>query len=70
LKENEELIKLSLKAARVNAGLTQQQVVEFSNIGIDRLKRAEKDTKENTLRITEICKLCEIYGIGLSDLKF
>lgn len=63
-------LKMSLKSARVNAGLTQQQASEYSNIGLSRLKRAEKSTEDNALRITEICKLCEIYGVGLSDVKF
>jgi len=70
LKETEESKKMSLKAARVNAELTQTQASEFSNITVDRIKRAEKGTDCNTLRISEICKLCEIYGVGLSDIKF
>lgn len=70
LKENEELVKMSLKAARVNKGLTQQQTSEKSGIGIDRIRRAEKGVDDNTLKIVEICKLCEIYGVGLSDIKF
>lgn len=70
MKESEELVKMSLKAARVNKGLTQQQTSEKSGIGIDRIRRAEKGVDDNTLKIVEICKLCEIYGVGLSDIKF
>lgn len=61
-------IKVTLKAARTNAGLTQQQAAEFSKISIDRIKRSENDPGAK-LTIAEICKLCEIYGIELSDIK-
>jgi len=70
LKETEESKKISLKAARVNKKLTQVQASELSGITVDRIIRAEKGTDCNTLRISEICKLCEIYGVGLSDIKF
>lgn len=66
----EQKTKISLKSARINAEMTQAQVSELSNISIDRICKAEKSTENNTLRITEICKLCEIYGVGLSDVKF
>ena len=61
-------IKITLKAARTNAGYTQEQASELSFISIDRIKRVESDPNAK-LTITEICKLCEIYGIEFSDIK-
>jgi len=60
--------KISLKAARVNAGYTQEKASADSNISIDRIKRVENEPGAK-LTIAEICKLCEIYGIELSNIK-
>lgn len=61
-------MKVSLKAARVNAELTQIEAAERANISVDRLKYLE--TKEGSARITyeTLLKLCDIYGCTTDDI--
>lgn len=59
--------KVSIKAARVNAELTQAQASEQAYMSLTRLKRIESG--ETEMSVNEAIKLCKIYGCGLSDVK-
>ena len=61
-------MKVSLKAARVNAELRQQDVAEKLGVPIDRVKYLE--TKEGSQRITyqTLLKLCDIYQCTPDDI--
>lgn len=62
-------MKVSLKAARVNAELRQAQVAEALGISVDRVKYLE--TKEGSSKITyqDLLKFCSLYGCNTDDIK-
>ena len=62
-------IKLSLAGARANAGLTQIRAAALCHMDVQKLYRAEK-SENPKLTISEIMKLCEIYGVKLEDLDY
>lgn len=61
-------MKVSLKAARVNAELRQAEVAEKLGVPVDRIKYLE--TKEGSSRITyeTLLSLCSIYGCTADDI--
>lgn len=61
-------MKVSLKAARVNAELKQSEVAEKMGINVDRVKYLE--TKEGSARITyeTLLTLCSLYGCTPDDI--
>lgn len=59
--------KITLKAARVNAGLTQKEAAKKLGISNQTLSRYEKDASD--LKMSMIWKLCDLYGIT-SDALF
>ena len=61
-------MKVSLKAARVNAELRQAQVAEKLGVSVDRVKYLE--SKEGSSRITyeTFLALCSIYGCTPDDI--
>ena len=61
-------LKLTLKAARVNTGLTQEEAAEKSGIGVQRIKKAESGIDQK-FTVNEMIALCNIYCIDISDLK-
>lgn len=54
-------IKISLAAARVNAGLTQSDVAKALNVGKNTIVSWEKGNSEP--KITQMDKLVELYHI-------
>lgn len=61
-------MKVSLKAARVNAEMKQSEVAEKMDISVDRVKYLE--TKEGSARITyeTLLALCSLYGCTPDDI--
>ena len=61
-------MKVSLKAARVNAELTQAEVAEKLGISVDRVKYLE--TKEGSARITyeTLLLMCALYSCVPDDI--
>jgi transcriptional regulator with XRE-family HTH domain len=61
-------MKVSLKAARVNAELKQIQVADSMGVPVDRIKYLE--TKEGSARITyeTLLALCSLYGCTPDDI--
>lgn len=58
----------TLKAARVNAGYTQKQVIEILGISNGTLVNWERGTTQpNATYINEMCKL---YGRKIEELNF
>lgn len=60
-------MELTLRAARVNAGLTQEQVHERLGIAMSTLSRIERG--KSSPRYKTLCELCELYGISVGQLK-
>ena len=54
-------MKLSLKAARVNADLTQKQVAE--KLGKNPMTIASWEKGKTSPSIKNLYKLCELYGV-------
>ena len=55
-------MELTLRAARVNAGLTQEQVHERLGIAMSTLSRIECGKSSPRYK-------CELYGISVGQLK-
>lgn len=55
------IIKISLAAARVNAGMTQAEVAKALNVGKNTIVSWEKGNSEP--KITQMDKLVELYKI-------
>ena len=55
--------KIILKAARVNAGLTQKEAAEKIGISYQTLSEYEKD--ESKVNLAMIKKMCSVYGFPL-----
>lgn len=57
---------ITLKAARVNAGLTQQQVAKEMKWSKSTINAVETGKRE--LRISELDALCQLYKCGRDDI--
>lgn len=60
-------MKITLKAARVNAGLTLEQVVEKTGFARSTLSYWEKGKRSPKLAALQC--LCQLYGINIEDLS-
>lgn len=60
--------KISLKAARVNAGLTQAEVAKEIGVSIGTIKNWE--ARKSFPNQPKIEKLCELYGVSYDYIKF
>lgn len=63
-----ETIRISLAAARVNAGLTQDDVVKELKITKNTLVSWEKGVSEP--KISQARELSELYGMSLDNIFF
>ena len=61
-----EEIKITLAAARVNAGLTQAEAAEKSGIKIDTIKNAELGKTDP--RWSTVVALADLYGIPINHI--
>lgn len=59
-------MKISLKAARVNANMTQVQVGEAIGMSKDTVKSIESGKRG--IDVMEFDKLCELYGCTRDDI--
>ena len=59
-----QLFLRALRAARENAGLTQEQVAEKLGQGQTYVSRSERG--EHRIDIAELFYLCEVYGISFA----
>ncbi|WP_180376308.1 helix-turn-helix domain-containing protein [Ligilactobacillus salivarius] len=60
--------KITLKAARVNAGLTQKEAAEKIGISYQTLSEYEKD--ESRIKLAMIKKMCNVYGMPIDCIFF
>lgn len=61
-------IKISLAAARVNAGMTQEEVAKEMQVSKNKIVDWEKGKREPT--ISQGRRLSELFGIPLSNIFF
>lgn len=59
-------MKISLKAARVNAELTRKDVVKHLGVSTDTLKLIENGRRD--LRVSELNILCKLYNCTIDDI--
>lgn len=63
-----ENLKISLRAARVNAGLSQKEAA--TKIGVDQVTISNWETYKTEPTISQAIKACETYGISIDHVKF
>lgn len=61
-------VDVTLRAARVNAGLTQQQVLENTGFARSTLTRWENGVSIPKAKDLEV--LCKLYGIPSTNIKW
>lgn len=61
-------MSITLKAARVNKGLTQEQAAKMLGIHINTLQKYEKGV--NFPDVPLIRKIEELYGVSYNDINF
>lgn len=61
-------MKISLKAARVNAGLTQDEVAKITKKSKSTIVSYEKGRTSPDITVGK--KLAELYGVSIEDLIF
>lgn len=59
-------MKVSLKAARVNSNLTQEQAGKALGVSKDTIKSIESGKRE--IRVTELDVLCDLYQCTRDDV--
>lgn len=62
--------KITLKAARVNAGLTQKELAEKVGKSETTIVKWENDQTGKKISIENLEKLCKILNIGFNDIFF
>ena len=60
--------QITLRAARVNAGLTQAAAAKEIGVSVSTLKKWEKGIAFP--RQPHIMKLCEVYGVAYDNIFF
>jgi len=60
-------MKLSLKAARVNAGLTLKQTAEKAGLTLQTIHNIESGKTKTNYRT--LLKLCELYDMPIENIK-
>nr|DAE58533.1 MAG TPA: Helix-turn-helix XRE-family like protein [Caudoviricetes sp.] len=60
--------KITLKAARVNAGLTQKEAAKKIGISYQTLSDYEKD--ESKIKLSMIRKMCSVYNMPIDCIFF
>lgn len=60
-------MEITLRAARINAGLTQEQVQE--QLGISRSTLHRIETGKCSPKYKTLCQLCQLYGISPAFIK-
>lgn len=59
-------MKVTLKAMRVNANLTQKEVAE--KIGVSSVTLVSWESNKTAPNITQLCKLCNLYRCSTDDI--
>lgn len=60
-------MQITLKAARVNAGFTQDQVQQTTGFARSTLRRWEQG--KTSPKASELAMLCDLYGVEIGQIK-
>lgn len=63
-------IRITLKSARVNSGLKQEEVANIMNITRKTLSGWESETETAEPRITQAIKLAKLYNLPIESIIF
>lgn len=63
-----DVVKITIKAARINAGFSQKEAADWLGISNKTLGNWENGVSFPPADI--IPKICELYGMGYDNLKF
>lgn len=61
-------MKITLRAARLNAGMTQTQAAEIAGVNIGTISRWERG--ETKIPVDKLSKLCAAYQWPMENIKF
>lgn len=61
-------LRVTIKAARINAGLEQKEAAKRIGVTVQTLLNWEKGRTAPTIDLA--IKMCEVYGVNLDDLIF
>lgn len=61
-------MRMTLKAARINKGLTQQEVADELRVNKQTIGRWERGI--TVPKIDQIKPICELYGVSFDDIKW
>lgn len=62
------MVKITLKAARVNAGYTQKEAAEL--LGVSNVTLCNWENGVSFPDAQQIQKICELYGVSYDNLNF
>ena len=62
------MLKISLKAARINAGLSQKEAAKLLKISNKTLHSWEKGETSPAAKYVDA--ICELYGMSYNDINF
>ena len=60
------MAKITLAAARVNAGYSQEQLAE--KLGVARTTVANWESGKTELKVKQLCAFCELTGFQMDDI--
>ncbi len=60
------MLKITLKAARVNAGMTQTQVAE--KVGVIKETILNWENGKTKIKTFQLMALCQLYGISVDNI--
>lgn len=63
-------IRITLKSARVNSGLKQEEVANIMNVTRKTLSGWESETETAEPRITQAIKLAKLYNLPIESIIF
>lgn len=61
-------MKVTLKAARVNANLRQRQAADALGVSVDRIKYLETQEGSANISYETLLKMCSVYGCTPDDI--
>lgn len=62
------MAKFSMRAARVNAGLSRDEAAIKIGVSVSTIKNWENGTSSPT--VDKVPSICETYGLAYDDIKF
>ena len=62
------MAKITLRAARVNAGLKQKEVAEM--LGISNKTLSSWESGDSYPRADQVARLCSLYRLSYNDINF